>query len=85
MSNTKGKTCLYLASRRCNALGKKTCFVCGKEILTKNEVSLNQKLLGRKVVKFFCYDCLAEHFEITTEELLAKIEDFKSQGCALFE
>jgi len=63
----------------------KLCYVCGKENLAKNEVGLNQKLFGRKVVKFFCYDCLAEYFEIITEELLAKVEDFKSQGCALFE
>lgn len=63
----------------------KICYVCGKENLTKNEVGLNQKLLGRKVVKFFCYDCLAEYFDITTEELIAKIEDFKSNGCVLFE
>lgn len=66
-------------------MDKKACFVCGKENLAKNEVGLNKKLLGRQVVKFFCYDCIAEYFEITTDELLAKIEDFKSQGCALFE
>jgi hypothetical protein len=66
-------------------MDNKTCFVCGKEIVAKNEVGLNKKLLGRKIVKFFCYNCLADYFEITTEELLAKIEDFKSQGCALFE
>ena len=66
-------------------MDKKMCFVCGKEDLTKNEMGLNRKLLGRKVVRFFCYDCLSEHFEITTDELFAKIEDFKSQGCALFE
>ena len=66
-------------------MDKKVCFVCSKEIYSKNEIGLNLKLHGRKVVKFFCYDCLAEHYEITTEELLAKIEDFKIQGCALFE
>ena len=63
----------------------KICYVCGKENLKKNEAGLNQKLLGRKIVRFYCYDCLAEHLEITVDELLAKIEDFKMQGCQLFE
>ena len=62
----------------------KTCFVCGKTINDKNEIGLNKKLLGRNVTRFHCYDCLAESLEVTTEELIAKIEDFKSQGCKLF-
>ena len=66
-------------------MDKKTCFVCGKEIVAKNEIGLNKKLLGRQIIKFYCYDCLAEQLEIKTDELIAKIEDFKSQGCTLFE
>lgn len=66
-------------------MDNKTCYVCGKEIAAKNEVGLNKKLLGRKTIKFFCYACLAEQLEIETEELIAKIEDFKSQGCPLFD
>jgi hypothetical protein len=66
-------------------LDTKTCYVCGKEPLAKNEVGLCRKLLGRKIVKFYCYDCLADYFEITTDELIAKIDEFKSQGCSLFE
>jgi uncharacterized protein YlaI len=63
----------------------KTCYVCGKYITAKNEIGLNKKLLGRQITKFYCYDCLAEQLEIEVEELITKIEDFKSQGCALFE
>jgi len=63
----------------------KTCYVCEKLITAKNEIGINKKLLGGKITKFYCYDCLAGQFEIETEELIAKIEDFKSQGCALFE
>jgi len=66
-------------------VNKKTCCVCGKENIERNEAGLNQKLFGKKAVRFYCYDCLAEHLEITTEELMAKIEDFKMQGCQLFE
>jgi len=63
----------------------KTCYICGKHIATKNELGLNKKLLGRQITRFFCYNCLAEQLEIETEELMVKIEEFKSQGCALFE
>ena len=66
-------------------MNKKICYVCGKENLEKNEVGLNKKLFGRKVVRLNCYECLAEYLELTTEELFAKIEDFKSQGCLLFD
>ncbi|GHV35602.1 hypothetical protein FACS1894187_08660 [Synergistales bacterium] len=61
------------------------CFACGKKQISKNEIGLNKKMLGREIKQFYCLDCLAEYFEVTTEELLAKIEDFKLQGCALFE
>ena len=71
--------------KRSNGMDKKKCYVCGKEFLSKNEIGLNQKFHGRKTTRFYCLDCLAENFEITVEELLAKIEDFKAQGCTLFE
>ena len=63
----------------------KTCYICGKSITAKNEIGLNKKLLGRQITKFYCYNCLAEQLEVESEELLAKIEEFKSQGCTLFE
>ena len=63
---------------------KNECFACGKQQLSKNEMGLNKKLLGRKVKQFYCLDCLAEYLEIAPDELLAKVEEFKEQGCALF-
>jgi hypothetical protein len=63
---------------------KKICYVCGKEDLSKNEVGLTKKLLGSKVVSFYCLDCLAEYLEVDTDFLLEKVEEFKSQGCTLF-
>jgi len=66
-------------------VNNKVCCICGKNNLNKNEIGLNKKFHGRKIIRFYCLDCLAEYFEITVEELLAKIEDFKSQGCTLFE
>jgi hypothetical protein len=70
---------------RFSCLDNKTCYVCGKTISEKNEISLNLKLLGRNVIRFYCYDCLAESFEITTNELFAKMDEFKMQGCNLFD
>ena len=63
---------------------QKKCFVCGKSPLEKNEVGLNKKLLGKKITRHYCYECLAEYLEVDTEFLFAKIEEFKDQGCTLF-
>ena len=62
-----------------------SCCVCGKNNLTKNEIGLSKKLIGKNTKKYFCLDCLADYLEVTVEELLAKIEEFKSEGCTLFE
>jgi hypothetical protein len=71
---------------RCKGVEKsRACFICGKKNLSKNEIGLNQKMIGRKTVKFYCYDCHAKYFEVTTEELISKIDEFKEQGCTLFE
>jgi uncharacterized protein YlaI len=60
------------------------CYSCSKQCLDKNEIGLNKKLLGRKIKIFFCLNCLAKELEITSEELIIKIEEFKAQGCTLF-
>ena len=62
----------------------KKCYVCGKTPLTKNEIGLTKKLINKKAVSFYCIDCLAEYLEVTSEELEAKIEEFKEEGCTLF-
>jgi len=64
------------------ATGKR-CFFCDAG-LTKDEIGLNKKIVGRNVVKMQCLTCLAAYFETTVEELREKIEEFKRQGCALF-
>lgn len=60
------------------------CFACGKKQLSKNEVGLNKKMIGREIKQFYCLACFAEYLDVTTEVLLAKIEDYKEQDCALF-
>lgn len=61
------------------------CYVCGKTPLTKDEIGLTKKLIDKKAKYFYCLPCLAEHLEVTEEELLAKVEEFKNEGCKLFK
>ena len=60
------------------------CCICEKSA-SKNEIGLNKKLMGEPVEKIFCLNCLAVHLDTTQEDLLEKIEDFKNEGCTLFE
>ncbi|MDR0706886.1 MAG: hypothetical protein LBF60_03285 [Treponema sp.] len=59
------------------------CYYCKAE-LDKTAAALNKKLLGRKITRFFCLNCLAGYLEVTIDELLALAEEFKKQGCTLF-
>ncbi|MDR1733956.1 MAG: hypothetical protein LBR73_03640 [Oscillospiraceae bacterium] len=65
-------------------MAEQDCYACGKAPLTKNEVGLCKKLLGRQCKFLFCLDCLAEQLDVTVEYLEEKVEEFKDQGCALF-
>ncbi len=60
------------------------CYVCNKE-LSKNEVGLTKKLINKNAKDYYCIRCLAEYLEVTEEELLDKIEEFKNEGCSLFQ
>lgn len=60
------------------------CFACGKKQLSRDELGLNRKIIGREIKQYYCLECFAEYFDVTTEELLAKIEEFKEEGCVLF-
>ena len=61
------------------------CVICGRNHLEKNTIGINKKLLGEKIENFYCMDCLAEYLECSVDELLDKIEEFKAEGCKLFE
>lgn len=61
------------------------CVACGRENLSKNAVGINKKLLGTNIENFYCIDCLAVYLDVTVDELLEKIEEFKEEGCKLFE
>ena len=61
------------------------CVACDKHPLTKNEIGITKKLLGIESKSFFCVDCLADFLEVEPQDILDKIEDFKHDGCKLFE
>lgn len=66
-------------------MGKPTkCYLC-EITLSKNEIGLNKKMHGKKATRFYCINCLANYLEVTVEELHEKIEEFKLQGCTLFD
>lgn len=64
---------------------EKKCYVCGKKHLSKDEVGLTKKLIDKKTTIFYCFSCLAEQLEVTEDELLAKVQEFKDEGCILFK
>lgn len=61
------------------------CVACGKKHLTKNEIGITKKLLGIKSKNFYCIDCLANFLEVEPQDIFDKIEDFKNDGCKLFQ
>lgn len=60
------------------------CCSCGKIPLAKDEIAICKKLLGSKTKVFYCLDCFAAYLDISTQDILDKIEEFKEEGCKLF-
>ena len=63
----------------------KVCCVCGKVGLSRDEIGLTKKLIGKNSCNFYCIACLAEYLDVTEEELRDKIEEFKEEGCTFFK
>ena len=61
------------------------CCVCFKSPLSKNEIGITKKLLAPDADRFFCIKCLANYLECTEEDIYDKIEEFKEEGCTLFQ
>lgn len=61
------------------------CISCGKNELSKDEIGINLKLIGEDITNFYCLDCLADVLAVSTQDILDKIEEFKNEGCKLFE
>ena len=61
------------------------CVSCGSEIVKKNDIGINKKLLGENIKEFYCIDCLADYLCVSPQDIFDKIEEFREQGCKLFE
>lgn len=61
------------------------CTTCDKHPLSKNEIGICKKLISEDTARFYCLGCLADHLDVTTQDLLDKIEEFKDEGCELFQ
>ncbi|SDJ32461.1 hypothetical protein SAMN04487760_10567 [Lachnospiraceae bacterium G41] len=64
---------------------EKECLACGKKPLDKNTIGINKKLIGKSIKTFYCMGCLADYLGCSVEDLIEKIEEFKEEGCTLFE
>ena len=60
------------------------CKVCGSNV-EKDAIGLYKKLINRNSKKFLCLSCLANHLNTNIEELEMKIQEFKEEGCHLFD
>ncbi len=63
----------------------KECQYCHAD-LSRDEVGLSKKLFEAETKKgrFSCMQCMSEMLDVTREDLEAKVEEFKRQGCKLF-
>ena len=48
-------------------------------------MGISKKLLGEGDDDVLCLDCLAAYLDCSVDDLLDKIEEFKDEGCALFQ
>lgn len=60
------------------------CVMCSCIISEKDTIGINKKLLGEDIENFYCMNCLADYLGCSVEDLLDKIEEFKEEGCTLF-
>lgn len=62
-----------------------SCVFCGKAPLTRNEIGINKKLLGEETTVYYCLEHLAEYLNVTVQDIEDKIEEFRAEGCKLFD
>ena len=62
----------------------KKCCECNKRIKHKEVLSMNLKIHGRQVDKFYCKKCLMKEFGWNKEDWDKQVTLFKIQGCTLF-
>lgn len=63
---------------------KLKCVMCEKTGLTKNEIGISKKLIGGEN-SLYCIECLAGYLGVTEQDIYDKIEEFKENGCTMFD
>ena len=66
-------------------MSREFCVSCGRSDLIKNEIGINKKLLGENIENYYCLPCLADYLEVSPQDIQDKIDEFKEEGCKLFE
>ena len=59
---------------------KINCIACGEEIIDKDTIGINKKLIGEDIKTFYCINYLG----CDVQDIFDKIEEFKEEGCKLF-
>lgn len=62
-----------------------SCVSCGKTPLSRDEIGVSKKLLDANATQAYCLSCLSDYLGVTEQDILDKIEEFKEQGCTLFD
>ena len=76
--------CLHYKSIVKSKVKDAACCKCNSPV-DYNVIGLNKRLLGRGVQHFMCLHCLAAFFGTTESALQHKIDEFRDDGCPLFQ
>jgi len=60
------------------------CLTCGRA-LTRDEIGLSKKLINRGATEYKCIACLSAYYQVSEQRLHELIEQYRAQGCVLFE
>ena len=60
------------------------CCNCGAKV-EKISKALCMKLIDRNTARFYCLKCLSDYLDTSEEDLLDLAEEFKNEGCTLFQ
>ena len=58
---------------------KINCIACGEEIIDKDTIGINKKLIGEDIKTFYCINCLADYLGCDVQDIFDKIEEFKEE------
>lgn len=60
------------------------CIICGADV-EKLSKALCMKIIDKNTKRFYCLNCLSEYLDTSKEDLIDLAEEFKNEGCTLFQ